>query len=398
MEKLLFTPGPVSTLQSVKSQMFKDFCSDEHEVINVIENVHYNLLNIVGQKGDSDYDVILLQGPGPYAIESAISSLIPHESRILLIVNGTNAERLIQITKIHDIEIMVLRFAINTAPNLQIISGILVENPEITHIALVHSEPDTGIVNPVDEIGQLSKVFRKTFLLDAIYSFGGIPLDIKESNIDILISTSGICLEGVPGLSFVIAKQSILNQQPQKPKTLSLDLISQYREQKERGLFRFTPPVQLLMAFSEALSELKREGGVTVRTRRYYQNNRILVKGMKNLGFEPLTSEQNSGYFISVFRVPSKSFFNLEEFISEMYCRGFVLERPASGGNSLLRIASIGQIYPEDIQEFLNEVEDIVNRVTMFNIDLSLRSEDNNLSKGLRLIHRRKRKSGIKEY
>src|SRR5208282_6571264 len=155
-----------------------------------------------------------------------------------------------------------------------------------THVSVVHCETTTGIFNPIAEIGQICKKYNKTYIVDAMSSFGAVDINALTMHIDFLISSSNKCIEGVPGFSFVIANARKLKESEGHARSLVLDLIAQWKGLETDGQFRFTPPTQALLAFHQALRELEAEGEGECRAARYQANRQILSAGMQELGFE----------------------------------------------------------------------------------------------------------------
>jgi 2-aminoethylphosphonate-pyruvate transaminase len=285
-DKPLFTPGPLTTSRTVKQAMLRDLGSRDHEFMNVVHEIREELLALGGVSRQSGYEAILLQGSGTYGIEAVISSVIPRDGKLLLLVNGAYGERMATIAEVHGVSATVVRFAENEVTAPSAVESALRADAAITHVAVVHCETTTGILNPIEEIGALVRAQRRTFFVDSMSAFGGVPVDLARCHIDYLVSSANKCIEGVPGFSFALCRREDLVATAGRARTLSLDLLAQWKGLEAKGQFRFTPPTHALLAFHQALRELAAEGGVAGRAARYRANYETLIAGAAALRAE----------------------------------------------------------------------------------------------------------------
>src|SRR5262249_25502601 len=265
----LFTPGPLTTSDTVKQAMLHDAGSRDAGFLNVVREIREGLLAIGGAAPGGDYECVLMQGSGTYAIESVISSAIPRDGKLLVLINGAYGRRIAQIGRVHGIRVETLETAENRKISPGVVEERLTADPEITHVAVVHCETTTGILNPISEIGDVVSKNGKVYFVDAMSSFGAIPIDVAGTHIDYLVSSANKCIEGVPGFAFVLARRAKLLEAKGLARTVSLDLHAQWAGLETDGQFRFTPPTHALLAFRQALRELEAEGGVAGRAARY---------------------------------------------------------------------------------------------------------------------------------
>ena len=244
----------------------------------------------------------------------------------------------------------VCRFACNATPVVREIAQQLAGDPAITHIAMVHCETTTGIVNPLDDIAALAKHYELTFIVDAMSSFGGMDIEVKELGIDFLVSSANKCIQGVPGFSFVLAKRNKLLECEGNARSLSLDLFDQWQHMDKDGKWRFTSPTHVVAAFSRALDELVAEGGVSARQARYRRNNQMLRECMQQMGFAAYISEEFQSPIITTFLFPEEGF-DFADFYRYVKERGFVLYPGKLTDIDTFRIGNIGEIYEADIRE-----------------------------------------------
>jgi len=361
-DKLLFTPGPLTTARSVKEAAMTDLGSRDHAFISHIKQIREKLLALAHVKSP-EYEAVIIQGSGTFGIESAISSAIPHDGILLNIINGAYGRRISQIARVNSIPVVEVVYDENQLPDLVEIESILATKSEITHISVIHGETTTGLLNPISDIGALAAQYNKIFIVDAMSTFGAYDIDLEALNISYLISSSNKCIEGIPGFSYVLAKRSELEKCKNQARSLSLDLYEQWLGLSLNGQFRFTPPVQAILAFHAALNELEAEGGISERARRYAVNNSLLVGGMKELGFEIYLPDGIRSYIITSFLYPAHPNFSFEKFYSKLNDKGFVIYPGKLSKVDCFRIGNIGQLYPLDIQNLVDAIESVLHEM-----------------------------------
>jgi len=239
--KLLFTPGPLTTSSTVKQAMLRDLGSRAPEFLGVVRDIRRRLLEL-GRVADGSYEAVLMQGSGTFAIESVISSVIPRDGKLLVPTNGAYGRRMARIGSIHEIDTAMVEFPETRPVDPQRVCELLAADHAITHVGVVHCETSTGIENPVAALGPLVRESGRIFVVDAMSSFGGLPLDVGQCSIDFLISSANKCIEGVPGFGLVLARRGPLLQAKGRARSLSLDLVSQWEGFESDGQFRFTRP------------------------------------------------------------------------------------------------------------------------------------------------------------
>jgi 2-aminoethylphosphonate-pyruvate transaminase len=345
-DKVLFTPGPLTTSRSVKQAMLRDLGSRDYEFITVVRAVRARLVQLAQAK------------PGEY-------------EAVLIIINGAYGQRMVQICRTAGIAWEALEFPENVPPDLTVIENTLTACPEITHVAMVHCETTTGIMNPIKEVGETVNRYRKRFIVDAMSSFGAVPIDTPGFKIDYLISSSNKCVEGVPGLGFVIARRDALLETEGYARSLSLDLLGQWRGFEADGQFRFTPPTHVLLALHQALLELEQEGGVAGRAARYAANHRILIDGMRAMGFREYLPPELQGYIITSFHCPQHPNFIFSDFYRRLNERDYVIYPGKVSNADCFRIGNIGRVFQTDIHALLAVV-----RSTMADMNIPLPLEN----------------------
>jgi 2-aminoethylphosphonate-pyruvate transaminase len=356
-DKLLFTPGPLTTSATVKEAMLRDVGSRDAEFVNIVREIRQQLLGVAGVSQADGYEGILIPGSGTFGIEAVISSVIPRDGKLLIIINGAYGKRILDIARRHGIESVAIESRENTPPDLQHVRRSLTDDSEITHVVMVHCETSSGILNPVHEIGAVVKELQRTFIVDAMSSFGGIPLNVAEAGIDFLVSSANKCIEGVPGFSLVIADRAKLLASDGSARTVSLDLVAQWKGLEGSGQFRFTPPTQVLLAFRQALRELDDEGGAVGRAKRYAANHAALVDGMRRMNFREYVPAELQSHIITSFLFSEDPNFEFKEFYQRLSDRGMVIYPGKLTEVDCFRIGNIGRIFESDIESLLTAIE-----------------------------------------
>jgi 2-aminoethylphosphonate-pyruvate transaminase len=361
--KLLFTPGPLTTSATVKAAMQRDAGSRDRDFIETVRDIRRRLLQLGGaQTGAVDgYECVLMQGSGTFSIESVISSAIPRDGKLLVLINGAYGRRIAHIARIHGIATETMEIAENAKFLGSAVAERLASSSGLTHVAVVHCETTTGILNPIEDIGESVRGAGLVYIVDAMSSFGAIPTDLAGAHIDFLISSANKCIEGVPGFGFVLARRSRLMDARGQARTLSLDLHAQWAGLESDGQFRFTPPTHALLAFHQALKELEDEGGPAGRALRYRDNHAELMRGMAHMNFEPYLAPDDQSYIITTFRYPDHPDFVFERFYEALSERGFVIYPGKLTTEPCFRIGTIGRLYPSDIRTLLNGIADVLS-------------------------------------
>lgn len=365
-DKILFTPGPLITSRTVKQAALRDLGSRDKEFIELISGIRQKTLDIAGVK-KSEYESIPMQGSGTFGLESVLASAMPPFGKLLVVSNGAYGRRIAKMAQMMKMDVIVNESAEYTLPSLESIERDLRINKDVCFLAAVHCETSTGIMNPIGEIGELAKKYNIKYLVDAVTTFGAAEINIKEWNIDYLVFDSGKCLEGIPGFSVIIAKKDSLLSTEGYARSLSFDLLEQWKILEERGQFRFTPPIQVMLAFDKALAELEEEGGVEARAARYKANYETLITGMRRLGFREYLFPNIRGYFVTSFLMPEHPDFSYETFYEKLREKDQIIYSGKMSGWESFRIATMGRITPNDVKYLLYAMEETLKEM---NVDL----------------------------
>lgn len=353
-KKLLFTPGPLTTSDSVRQAMLRDLGSRDSEFLAVVRNIRRRLLEL-GNAGDA-YEAVLMQGSGTFAVESVIGSVLPAGGKLLVLVNGAYGYRMAKIARTLGVATETLVFHEAAPVDPEDVCDALLRDPEFTHVGVIHCETTTGILNPLPEIAAAVKQQDRVLIVDAMSSFGGVRIDLGQCGIDFLVSSANKCIQGVPGFGFTLARREPLLAAEGRARSLSLDLVAQWKGLESDGQFRFTPPTHVLLAFHQALLELESEGGVPARAARYAANHRVLMEGMTALGFRPYLAPEHQSAIITSFFYPSHPNFVFKEFYQRLGDRGFVIYPGKLSDAECFRIGTIGHLFPDDLRALVAEI------------------------------------------
>ena len=352
-DPLLFTPGPLTTSATVKAAMQRDIGSRDTDFVELVAGIRSELLRIAGVSREQGYEVVLMQGSGTFGLESVISSVIPREGRFVVLANGAYGERMAAIAERLGISTRLARWPENESPDPATAQRLIEEEAAATHVAIVHCETTTGILNPIDQIARIVKAGGREFIVDAMSSFGGVPLDLSKLQIDYLISCPNKCLEGVPGFSFVLARREALEATKGRARSVSLDLLAQWEGLERNGQFHFTPPTHALLAFARALEEFREEGGLSARGARYRASHETLRAGMRRLGFVEHLPEERQSNIITAFRYPDDPNFRFEDFYHRLRADGFVIYPGKLSQANCFRIGTIGRINEQNVRDLV---------------------------------------------
>jgi 2-aminoethylphosphonate-pyruvate transaminase len=360
-DKALFTPGPLTTSATTKQAMLRDLGSRDHEFISIVKEVRQRLVAL--GNGSDEYTAILMQGSGTFGIEATLSSVIPPNGKLLILINGVYGQRILRIADVHQIQSSELICSENTVPDVLALESALSQDPSITHVAVVHCETTTGIINPIDVYGEIVKRHKRTYVVDAMSSFGAYPIDLRACGIDYLISSANKCIEGVPGFSFILAKKDALENTEGYARTLSLDLFAQWQGLEGDGQFRFTPPIHAILAFRQALVELENEGGISARGARYCRNYELTLSAMQRMGFKAYLKPEDQGFIITSFYYLDHPNFDFQDFYARLSQKGHVIYPGKLSRANCFRIGHVGRLGIADVQALMSAIADTLNEM-----------------------------------
>lgn len=360
-DALLLTPGPLTTSKSVKTAMLHDWGSRDAGFLKLNREVLEWLPEVVNAGGK--YAAVPMQGSGTFAVEAMLTTFVPRKGKCLVLINGAYGHRAKKILDIAGRENSVYETPEDTPPDLGEVKRILEEDSFLTHIFAVHCETTSGIENPIEAIAELAMQHGRHLLVDAMSAFGALPLDAPHFKITAVAASSNKCIEGVPGLGFVICQPDALNACKGNATTLVLDLYDQWTTYNKTGQYRFTPPIQIIAAFHQALTEFRAEGSTTGRGHRYAENARALIDGMRDLGFKTLLPDALQAPIIVTFHMPKDPAFVFQTFYDKLKDRGYIIYPGKLTVADSFRIGCIGRLNEGHMRDAVANVREVMEEM-----------------------------------
>ena len=365
-DPLLLTPGPLTTSPTVKQAMLRDWGSRDAEFIEMTARVCREIENIAGvDAAQPSHVCVPIQGSGTFAVEAAITSLVPRDGKVLVLVNGAYGERIVKICDYHQRAVEMLETAENEPSSVADLRAELDADPAISHVVAVHCETTSGILNPLAEIARACAGAGRALIIDAMSSFAALPLDLARIPCAGLIASANKCLEGVPGIGFVLVEKDALAAAKGNANALTLDLHDQAHYLAQSGQWRFTPPTHVLAALDQALREHQAEGGVAGRGERYRRNCRVLVDGMRELGFETYLSDNLQAPIIVTFHTPQHAAFEFEDFYNRLRDKGIAIYPGKLTKADSFRMGCIGHLFEADMTAAVTAVAQVISDMGM---------------------------------
>jgi 2-aminoethylphosphonate-pyruvate transaminase len=358
-EPYLLTPGPLTISLRTKQSMLRDWGSWDVDFNNITARVRARLLEIV--HGSGTHECVPLQGSGTFGVEAAIGTLVPRGGgHVLVPQNGAYCQRITRMCRILGRKVTNIDYAEDRPIDAADIDRALAADPSITHVALVHCETSTGILNPLPEIAAVVARHGRGLIIDAMSSFGALPIDARTTAFDAVIAASGKCLEGPPGMSFVIARRAVLERCEGTCHSLALDLHDQWVYMQKTTQWRYTPPTHVVAAFDSAIEQYLAEGGLAARGKRYADNCRTLLAGMQRLGLRSFLPAAIQAPIIVTFYAPDHPRYQFKSFYNAVKARGYILYPGKLTTVETFRVGCMGQLGEKGMAGVLEAVEAVL--------------------------------------
>jgi 2-aminoethylphosphonate aminotransferase len=343
------------------AQVVPDICPRETEFGNLMEYVSTELTRLVADT--EHYTTVLFGGSGTAAVESILSSVVDDEV-VVIINNGAYGKRMCEIAEAYDLNFLEFNSPADDGINLIALEQLIQNSSrKISHLAVVHHETTTGLLNDIESIGAICRKHHIDMIVDAMSSFAAIPIQMDKMTISFMAASSNKNLQGMPGVAFVIANKSKLESiQHKKPRNYYLNLYAQYKFFSKTRQMRFTPPVQTLYALKQAIDELKQEG-IKGRYERYTRSWETLIAGITRLGLNYLVPEKHHSKILTSILEPDCNRYDFNEMHDYFYSQGFTIYPGKLEQSNTFRIANIGDITYKDIQEFLKLMENYLRTI-----------------------------------
>lgn len=357
--KILLNPGPATTTQSVKEAMVvEDICPREKDFGQMLDSIKLDLAKVV--HGEETHHAVLFTASGTGGLEAAITSAVPHGKKLLVVENGAYGTRMVKLAETFKIDVVRYQLDYGNYPDISQIESLIKNNAEVSHLAVVHHETTTGMLNPVQEICDLAHRYEVEVIVDCMSSYAGIPIDITKWDAEYLISSSNKCIQGMPGLVFVIFKKHILEQIKNTGRSFYFDIYKQFTGFEKTGQMQFTPPVQVAYALRTAIDEYfeETENG---RWLRYQNNYKALYDGLGSLGFEFLLPDHQQSKILLAIKEPQHPQYSFNSMHDFLYERGFTIYPGKGAKEATFRLSVLGDLHPNDIEDFLACLKEYMN-------------------------------------
>ena len=359
---ILLNPGPATTTDTVKyAQVVPDICPREKEFCQIMKYVSLELTRLVADT--EEYTTVLFSGSGTSAVESVLSS-VANDGVVVIINNGLYGERMCEIAEAYRLDWVEFQSPYDCAVNIKELQEFIINFPrKVSYLVIVHNETTTGLLNDIEKIGEICRRQNIQMIVDAMSSFAAIPIQMKKMNISYLAASSNKNLQGMAGISFVIAKKIDLQKQKElQPANYYLNLYAQYQYFIEKDQMRFTPPVQTICALKQAIIELKKEG-IKERYKRYSELWEMLVTGLSRLGLKHLISKENHSKLITAIIEPDCAAYDFNHMHDYFYANGITIYPGKLTHLKYFRIANIGDLNPDDMDLFLTLLEKYLQKI-----------------------------------
>lgn len=357
----MLTPGPLTTSRTVKEAMRHDYGSRDQRFIDINRRVRERLVELID--GQKTYVCVPLQGSGTFVVEAMLSNFVPSSGKVLILVNGAYGTRMQSICEYHGLVSEVLQWPEDEPVDPGAVAECLDGDPKITHVAVVHCETTTGILNPIEDVGEVVAAAGRSLLIDSMSAFGALFVSARTVQFDVLVASSNKCLEGVPGMGFCLASKTALAATQGNSDSLCLDLYQQWKGLEANGQWRFTPPTHCILAFDQALNEFDAEGAVAGRGGRYRENCEVLVSGMRAMGFETLLPDALQAPIIVTFKMPTDSRFDFQQFYDGLSERGYVIYPGKLTIAESFRMGCIGRLGADEMRGALEAVRTVMDEM-----------------------------------
>lgn len=358
---ILLTPGPLTTSARTRQAMMVDWGSWDDRFNQLTASVCTQLLAILN--GADSHHCVPLQGSGTFAVEAAIGTLVPRNGKVLVLINGAYGKRLAKICEVLGREFSTFETAEDEPTTAADVDRLLSSDSAITHVALIHCETSTGILNPLPQIAEVVKRHGKRLIIDAMSSFGALPINAREIPFDALIAASGKCLEGVPGMGFVFAEKAALAASQGNCHSLAMDLFDQHTYMAKTGQWRFTPPTHVVAALHEALLQYAEEGGLPARHQRYANNCQALLDGMAELGLRSFLPAAIQAPIIATFHAPDHPRYRFKDFYERVKAKGFILYPGKLTQVETFRVGCIGHVDAAGMRAAVKAIGDVLQEM-----------------------------------
>lgn len=341
-EPYLLTPGPLTISTRTKQAMLRDWGSWDVDFNSITGRIRERLLGIA--HAGATHECVPMQGSGTFAVEAAVGTLVPRTGHVLIPQNGAYCQRIARIARYLGRKATTIDYAENARVEPADVERALGKDPSITHVALVHCETSAGILNPLHDVAEVVARHDKRLIVDAMSSFGALEIDARRTPFDAVIASSGKCLEGPPGMGFVIVRRAALERSEGNCHSLSMDLYDQWVYMQKTTQWRFTPPTHIVAALDAAIAQYLEEGGLAARGARYARNCRTLIDGLAALGLKSFLPPAIQAPIIVTFHAPGDPRYTFKSFYDAVKAHGYILYPGKLTTLETFRVGCMGQL------------------------------------------------------
>ena len=360
-DPILLTPAPLTTSLATKTSMLRDWGSWDASFNAITADVRRMLLDIANAK--ETHVCVPIQGSGTFSIEAAVNTLLPRDGHMLVLINGAYGKRMAKLVQMMGRKVSVFETPEDVPTTAADVDRLLSADTSITHVGLIHCETSTGILNPLREIAEVVARHQRSLIIDAMSSFGALPVNAKEVPFDALIAASGKCIEGPPGMGFVLVRRTVLEKMEGNCTSLSLDLFDQWTYMEKTTQWRFTPPTHIVAAFHQALLQFVAEGGQTARLARYQKNYETLMAGMAELGLKQFLDPKIQAPIIVTVHAPASDNYEFKRFYNQVRDKGYVLYPGKLTQAETFRVGCIGAIGADEMRQAVHAMADALREM-----------------------------------
>jgi len=360
-DPILLTPGPLTTSLATKQAMLRDWGSWDASFNAITGTIRRDLVDVI--RGAGTHECVPLQGSGTFSVEAALANVVPRGGKVLVPQNGAYCQRILKILGYLGRAHAAIDIPEDRHPTGEMIDEALRADPAITHVAQVHCETGTGILNPLPEIAEACARHGKGLIVDAMSSFGAIGIDVSAYPVDAVIAASGKCIEGVPGMGFVLLRREVLEKCQGNSHSLAMDLHDQWAYMERTTQWRFTPPTHVVAAFRAALDQFLAEGGQPARGARYAANRDALIDGMAALGLRTFLPRAVQAPVIVTFHAPGDPAYAFKPFYERVKARGYILYPGKLTKVETFRVGCIGAIDANEMRNVVSAVAETLREM-----------------------------------
>ncbi|WP_119396000.1 2-aminoethylphosphonate--pyruvate transaminase [Salinibius halmophilus] len=357
-QPILLTPGPITTTMATKEAMLWDYGSWDGDFNQVTADICHDIAHIAN--AEHTHQCILMQGSGTFMVEATLASLIGKQDKALVIMNGAYGQRMATILSYLGRQYVTLDMGDYLPPKPNEVAGILDDDPDITHVVIVHCETSSGIYNPVEAVFEVVQQAGRELIIDSMSGFGALPFNAQDMPVAAIISSANKCLESVPGFAFCLVRNDLIDSMQGNAHSLSLDLYAQHTCRLKTGQWRFTPPTHSVAAARHAIQQYLAEGGQPERLAKYQRNCQVLVEGMRQLGFKTLLEDQWLSPIIVTFLAPDNEQWQFTEFYNALKQHGFIIYPGKLTEVESFRIGCIGSQSVQDYYRLLDTIANVM--------------------------------------